>query len=79
MPDTRKEELRNMLDAMVDDNQEQAQVHFHNYLEDRMKGIINPMAAAADEEAAPAVDNVEDEGEPAPVADEVVDGDSNEE
>ncbi len=46
----RKEELRNFLDAMVDDNQEQAGVHFHNYLEDRMKGIVNP-AVSLDAEA----------------------------
>ena len=38
----RKEELRAFLDSMVDDNQEQAQVHFHNYLEDRMKSMVNP-------------------------------------
>lgn len=38
----KKEELRNFLDAMVDDNQEQAQVHFHSYLEDKMKDTLNP-------------------------------------
>lgn len=38
----RKEELRSFLDNMIDDNTEQAQVHFHNYLEDRMKSIVNP-------------------------------------
>lgn len=39
-----KEELRNFLDSMVDDNSEQAQVHFHNYLEDKMKNIVNPVS-----------------------------------
>lgn len=38
----KKEELRNFLDAMVDDNSEQAQVHFHSYLEDKMKDILHP-------------------------------------
>lgn len=38
----RQEQLRKFLDAMIDDNSEQAQVHFHGYLEDRMKNIVNP-------------------------------------
>jgi hypothetical protein len=43
-----KEELAKFLDQMIDDNSEQAQVHFHSYLEDKMKGIINPAAAEPD-------------------------------
>ena len=42
-----KDKLRDMLDSLIDDNSDQAQVHFHNYLEDKMKDVINP---AADEE-----------------------------
>ena len=55
-----KEELRNFLDSMVDDNPEQAQVHFHNYLEDRVKGIVNPQVDVeiSDEDS----DSKEDEG-----------------
>lgn len=37
-----KEKLRDMLDAIVDDNNEQAQVAFHSYLEDKMKEVLNP-------------------------------------
>lgn len=32
-----KDKLRDMLDSLIDDNPEQAQVHFHSYLEDKMK------------------------------------------
>lgn len=46
----RKTELRNFLDAMVDSNTDQAQVHFHNYLEDRMKSIINAPRIDTEEE-----------------------------
>ena len=71
----RKEELRNFLDAMVDDNKEQAQVHFHNYLEDRMKGMVNPqMDVAAElsdgEEEVPATDDVDVGGEDEVTTDE---------
>lgn len=45
----RKKQLRDFLDSMVDGNQEQAQVHFHNYLEDKMKGIVNPQVDAEDD------------------------------
>ncbi len=58
----KKEELRSFLDAMVDDNSEQAQVHFHSYLEDKMKNVINPQP-----------DEVEDEDDV--VTDGVTDGD----
>lgn len=48
MSGDRKEELRSFLDSMVDGNQEQAQVHFHNYLEDKMKNIVNPPVEVED-------------------------------
>ena len=31
------EKLRDMLDALIDDNSEKAQVDFHSYLNDKMK------------------------------------------
>lgn len=39
---SRKEDLRAFLDSMIDKNPEQAQVHFHNYLQSKTKAIINP-------------------------------------
>lgn len=38
----RKEEIRKFLDAMVDGNSEQADVHFHNFVTDKMKNLVNP-------------------------------------
>ena len=32
-----KEKLRDVLDALIDDNSEKAQVDFHSYLSDKMK------------------------------------------
>lgn len=37
-----KEKLRDMLDAMIDQNAEQAQVNFHSYLEDKMREVLHP-------------------------------------
>jgi len=37
-----KEELQKMLDALVDNNDEQAQTTFHSYLADKMKDILHP-------------------------------------
>lgn len=45
-----KEELRNFLDSMVSDNSEQAQVHFHSYLEDKMRSIVNPTSDVESDE-----------------------------
>jgi hypothetical protein len=44
-----KEDLRKFLDAEIDGNGEQAQVHFHNYLEDKMKSILNPSAVEVED------------------------------
>ena len=49
-----KTKLKDMLDSMIDDNGEQAEVNFHSYLEDKMKDVINPPAD---------VDEVDDESE----------------
>lgn len=35
-----KEKLNDMLDSLIDDKDEQAQVHFHSYLEDKMKEVL---------------------------------------
>ena len=35
-----KEELRNMLTNIVDDNTEQAQTHFHTYLQGKMQDVM---------------------------------------
>ena len=39
-----KDKLRDMLDALIDDKSEQAQVAFHSYLETKMKDVLNPPA-----------------------------------
>lgn len=62
MPD-KKEELRSFLDAMVDDNTEQAQVHFHSYLEDKMKGIISPQSDEVEVDDVPEVTDAVDSEE----------------
>lgn len=38
--ETRKDRLRSMIDAIVDDNQEQADVDFHSAATDIVKGLI---------------------------------------
>ncbi len=35
-----KEKLRDMLDALIDDNSETAQIDFHAYLSDKMKEVM---------------------------------------
>jgi len=40
-----KEKLRDMLDALIDDNSDKAQVDFHSYLSDKMKEVIHPDVA----------------------------------
>ena len=37
-----KNKLSDMVDSLIDDNSEQARVHFHNYLEDKMKEVLHP-------------------------------------
>ncbi len=37
-----KKKLNDMLDSLIDKKDEQAQVHFHNYLEDKMKDVLRP-------------------------------------
>jgi hypothetical protein len=41
-----KEKLRDMLDSLIDQNSDQAQVHFHSYLEDKMREVLRPEADA---------------------------------
>ena len=38
--ETRKDRLRSMIDAIVDDNQEQAEVDFHSAATDIVKNLI---------------------------------------
>lgn len=37
-----KDKLQAMLDSLIDSKDEQAQVHFHSYLEDKMKDVLHP-------------------------------------
>lgn len=48
MPD--KQELENMLANIIDDKSEQAQTHFHSYLQDKMREVMK----GDDEDEAPA-------------------------
>lgn len=36
-----KQKLRDMLDSLIDQNNDQAQVHFHTYLENKMRELLN--------------------------------------
>ena len=38
--ESRKEKIRSMIDSIVDDNQEQAEVDFHSAATDIVKGLI---------------------------------------
>jgi len=40
MSEERKERIRSMIDSIVDDNQEQAEVDFHGASTDIVKGIL---------------------------------------
>ncbi len=42
-----KQKLRDMLDSLIDQNSDQAQVDFHGYLEDKMKEVLSPEEVAA--------------------------------
>jgi hypothetical protein len=39
-----KDKLQAMLDSLIDNKDEQAHVHFHSYLEDKMKEVLHPQA-----------------------------------
>lgn len=45
-----KEKLKDMLDAIIDDNSEKAEVDFHEYLGGKMRDAINPEVAVDDDE-----------------------------
>ena len=47
-----KDKLRNMLDNLVNDNKEQAQVDFHDYLGDKMKDTLGLNSQEVDDDAA---------------------------
>lgn len=52
MPDTKK--LSNMLDDLINNNAEQAQVNFHDYLQDKMQDVQSdqePVPVQSDEES----------------------------
>jgi len=38
-----KKKLKDMLNSIVDKNDEQAQVFFHDYLEDKMRDVLKPV------------------------------------
>jgi len=38
-----KKKLKDMLDSIVDKKDEQAQVFFHDYLEDKMRDVLKPV------------------------------------
>ena len=44
-----KDKLRDMLDAIIDDNSEKAQVDFHSYVTDKMKDTLQPEVSDGDE------------------------------
>jgi len=41
-----KEKLKDMLNSIVDKKDEQAQVFFHDYLEDKMRDVLKPVVDA---------------------------------
>ena len=46
-----KEKLRAMLDNIIDDKGEQAQVEFHAYLQDKMQDILGKTVEAPNDDA----------------------------
>lgn len=54
-----KDKLRNMLDNLINDKGEQAQVDFHDYLGDKMKDTLGVVSPEADKD----VDAVETDNE----------------
>lgn len=53
------EKLQSMLDNLINQKPEDAQVDFHTYLQDKMQGIINPNAPTVDEEEPQTPENEE--------------------
>ncbi len=45
-----KEKLRDMVDSLIDDNSEKAQVDFHGYVTDKMKDVLDINTDEADDE-----------------------------
>lgn len=41
--------LNDMLDSLIDKKDDQAQVHFHSYLEDKMKDVLTPVVVKDEE------------------------------
>ncbi len=54
-----KKKLKDMLNSIVDKNNEQAQVFFHDYLEDKMRDVLKPVNVDAEAEAEVVVDDGE--------------------
>ncbi len=44
-----KDKLRDMLDAIIDDNNEKAQVDFHSYVTDKVRDQLNINTAEEEE------------------------------
>ena len=43
-----KEQLDKMLDSLINDKNEQAEIHFHDYLQDKMQEVIHGEADVED-------------------------------
>lgn len=59
-----KKKLKDMLNSIVDKKDEQAQVFFHDYLEDKMRDVLKPVVDAetvVDAEAEVVVDDEKSE------------------
>ena len=46
--ETETKKLNDMLDSLIHKKDEQAQVHFHSYLEDKMKDVLTPVVVKDD-------------------------------
>ena len=44
-----KDKLRDMLDSIIDDNSDKAQVDFHSYVTDKMKDTLHPEESDGDD------------------------------
>ncbi len=47
MPD--KEQLDKMLDSIIGKKEEQAEIHFHDYLQDKMQEVLYPEVKDSDD------------------------------
>lgn len=56
-----KKKLKDMLNSIVDKNDEQAQVFFHDYLEDKMRDVLKPVNVDTEAEAEVVVDDEKSE------------------